>query len=280
MYMQGAPEVAVRSDARGIQSVEVGYRLLELLAGGPGPMSLTALALGAGMATSRAHLYLTSFMRLGLVTRATPGSAYDLGPAALRLGLAAISHLDVLQTARDAMVDLRDATGGPVFLSVWGNRGPTTIHRVEGEYWIPGEIRVGTVFPILSSAGMAFLASFPESRVRSLVENALRETPSRDPWYGIGFAEIQDLLAHVRTDGYARGRGVVARGSGFVGLTAPIFDYEGSVVAAFTINSTSEEIPTDQADVEALVSISRRVSWEIGNRSTVTVPPASGRKVV
>ena len=51
------------------------------------------------------------------------------------------------------MYELRDRTGGPVFLSVWGNRGPTTIHRIEGELWLPAEMRVGTVLPVLSATG-------------------------------------------------------------------------------------------------------------------------------
>jgi DNA-binding IclR family transcriptional regulator len=281
MYMQGTPESGVRSDARGIQSVEAGYQLLELLANAPGPMSLTALALGAGMATSRAHLYLTSFLRLGLVSRATPGGAYALGPAALRLGLAAITQLDVLQIARDAMFELRDSTGGPVFLSVWGNRGPTVIHRVEGMYWIPGEVRVGTVFPILSASGLAFMTAFPEQHVRSLVEAALRETPSHDPWHDLAVDDVVKLVAEVRHDGYARGRGVVARGSGLVGLTAPIVDHEGVVTAALTINSTPQGKPAaDAAAVDALLATSRRVSWEIGHRTTPQAIRTSGREVV
>lgn len=255
-----------RPDARGIQSIEVGYPLLEQLANAPGPLSLTALALGAGMPTSRAHLYLTSFVRLGLVARVAPGGTYVLGPAALRLGLAAIAQLDVLQAAREAMVELRDAAGAPAFLSVWGNRGPTVVHRVEGNYWIPGEVRVGTVFPVLSSAGMAFMTGFPERQVRSLVESALREVAPHDPWHGITVDEVFALLAEVRGDGYARGRGVVARGSGFVGITAPIVDHEGVVAAAITINATltDDGRVAEEAALEALLATSRRVSWEIG----------------
>jgi len=266
MYISSRADDAPRQEARGIQSVEVGYVLLEQLASAPGPLSLTALALGAGMATSRAHLYLTSFLRLGLVARATPGGAYVLGPAALRLGLAAVAQLDVLQAARDAMVELRDATGGPVFLSVWGNRGPTVIQRIEGSYWIPGEVRVGTVFPVLSSAGVAFMTAFPEQYVRSLVEGALRDIAPHDPWHGMSIDEVLALLVTVRKDGYARGRGVVARGSGFVGLTAPIVDHESVVAAALTINSTLTEDghAANEAAVAALLATSRRVSWEIG----------------
>jgi DNA-binding IclR family transcriptional regulator len=257
---------AESKDARGIQSIEVGYPLLEQLANAPGPLSLTALAVGAGMPTSRAHLYLTSFLRLGLVARATPGGAYVLGPAALRLGLAAIAQLDVLQAARDVMGELRDATRGPVFLSVWGTHGPTVIHRAEGTYWTPFDVRVGNVFPVLSSAGMAFMIAFPEERVRELVKRAQRDTPPHDPWHAIRIDEVFALLESVRKEGYARGRGVVARGSGYVGMTAPIVDHQGAVAAALTINSTllDNGQAADESAVAALLATSRRVSWEIG----------------
>jgi DNA-binding IclR family transcriptional regulator len=244
-------------------------------------MSLTALALGAGMPTSRAHLYLTSFLRLGLVTRDGPGGVYDLGPAALRLGLASIARLDVLQTAREAMLELRDVSHGPVFLAVWGNRGPTVVHRLEGEYWTPGDVRVGTVFPVLSASGLAFLASFPEPRVRAIIEEPLRSTAPHDPWHGMTADDVVALLAEVRRVGYALGRGVVARGSGFVGVVAPIHDHENVAAAAFVINATATAGGTvaDPAAIDALVAAARRVSWEIGHHDAAPVP-AHQRKVV
>jgi DNA-binding IclR family transcriptional regulator len=269
----------VRSDARGIQSVEAGYRLLELIAASAGPMSLTALAAGAGMATSRAHLYLTSFLRLGLVARATPGGLYDLGPAALQLGLAAISHLDAFRVAREAMYGLRDRTGGPVFLSVWGNRGPTTIHRIEGELWLPAEMRVGTVLPVLSATGRVMLAWFPERRARAIIERALQELPPRDPWEGTSVDESIALLAEVRKAGYARGRGYLAAGTGFVGLAAPIFDHEGEVVGAFTINANADnpDRAAEEALAASLLEVADRVSHEIGDRRHARSEPRPQR---
>ena len=51
----------------GIQSVEVGYALLDVLAHSPGPMMLRDLAAAAHMSAAKAHRYLVSFQRLGLV---------------------------------------------------------------------------------------------------------------------------------------------------------------------------------------------------------------------
>lgn len=166
------------------------------------------------------------------------------------------------------MYELRDATGGPVFLSVWGNRGPTTIHRVEGDVWMPAELRVGTVLPVLSGTGRVMLASFPERRARSIIEHALHEAAPREPWFGTSVDDAVASLEDVRRDGYARGRGVLAPGSGFAGLAAPIFDHEGAVVAAFAINAVAADVEarTDAALVQSLLTVARRVSWEIGDR--------------
>ena len=39
------------------------------------------------MSAAKAHRYLVSFQRLGLVTQDSRTARYDLGPAALKLGL-------------------------------------------------------------------------------------------------------------------------------------------------------------------------------------------------
>lgn len=85
--------VAVARDKsqRAVQSVEVGGRLLLALADSGSSLSLKDLAAKAGMTPSRAHPYLVSYGRLGLVEQDSVGR-YDLGPAALRVGLASLSR--------------------------------------------------------------------------------------------------------------------------------------------------------------------------------------------
>ena len=66
----------------GIQSVEVGFALLDVLAQAPGPLMLRDLAGAAGMSAAKAHRYLVSFQRLNLVVQ-DANTRYELGPATL-----------------------------------------------------------------------------------------------------------------------------------------------------------------------------------------------------
>ena len=52
---------------RGIQSIEVGGALLHALAHEGRPMALKDLAAAAGMSAAKAHPYLVSFGKLGLI---------------------------------------------------------------------------------------------------------------------------------------------------------------------------------------------------------------------
>ena len=72
---------------RGIQSIEVGGQLLRALAHQGRPMALKDLAAAAGMAAAKAHPYLVSFGKIGLVKQDRASGRYGLGSLALQLGL-------------------------------------------------------------------------------------------------------------------------------------------------------------------------------------------------
>src|SRR3954471_18530610 len=81
------PEIRDTPDRLGIQSIEIGVRLLDVLAAASGPMTLRDLASGAGMSSSKARRYLVSLIKCGIVQQELATSRYDLGEMALRLGL-------------------------------------------------------------------------------------------------------------------------------------------------------------------------------------------------
>src|SRR5256885_1483240 len=132
----------------GIQSVEVGFTLLEALTRARGPQMLKDLASDAGMSAAKAHRYLVSFQRIGLVTQDARTSRYDLGPASLKLGLASLARLDPVRLARERMPALMERIHHTAAIAVWGNHGPTIVHWEESAQSVTANLRLGDVMPI------------------------------------------------------------------------------------------------------------------------------------
>ncbi|HEX7687296.1 MAG TPA: helix-turn-helix domain-containing protein, partial [Burkholderiaceae bacterium] len=159
---------------RAVQSVEVGGRLLLALAAHGAPMSLKDLAAGAGLPSSRAHPYLVSFGKLGLVEQDGASGRYLLGPAALQLGLAALHQLDAVRSATPVAEALARETGHAVGLAVWGNFGPTVIRMIDASEPLHVAMRAGTVMSILGTAtGRAFAAYLARERLERAMAGPL-----------------------------------------------------------------------------------------------------------
>ncbi len=115
-----APDIQEEAprEQRAVQSVEVGGRLLLAMAEHPAPMTLKDLAAQAGLPPSRAHPYLVSYGKLGLVQQDPTSGRYALGPAALRIGLTCLFQLDPIKAAVPVAEALAASTGQAVALAV------------------------------------------------------------------------------------------------------------------------------------------------------------------
>ena len=223
----------------GIQSVEVGFALLDVLARGVGPLMLRDLAAAAGMSAAKAHRYLVSFQRLGLVTQDGGSTRYDLGPAALKLGLASLSRLDAVKLGRERVAGLVEQIGHTLALAVWGNHGPTVVHWEESPLATPVNLRLGDVMPLLSSAtGRCFAAylskdATQDAKIAPMLQDELARirrlpNPAARGDLPISVPEVQALLADVRRRGAARVIDTLL--PGVVGFCAPVFDSDGHMV--------------------------------------------------
>jgi DNA-binding IclR family transcriptional regulator len=162
---------------RGVQSIDTGIRLLEVMERAPGPLTLKELSARAELDPGGAHRYLASFVRCGLVQQESDGR-YDFGPLALRIGLAAMQRLDPIQATERALPALVEATGFTALLAVWSNRGPTIVHWQRAGDLVTS-LNLGTVLPVTrSSLGRMLLAFLPAAVTgEALAHESRKEKP-------------------------------------------------------------------------------------------------------
>jgi len=108
------------SKQQGIQSIEIGGAILRALIDAGRPAMLKDIAKMSGMPPAKAHRYLVSFQRMGIVSQDIATARYHLGPFALTLGLSALATIDPLRLATPILDELCDDIGMGVGLAVWG----------------------------------------------------------------------------------------------------------------------------------------------------------------
>jgi DNA-binding IclR family transcriptional regulator len=259
------------ADSRqGIQSIEVGVPLLRVLADHGAPMMLRDLAMTAGMPAAKAHRYLVSFVRTGLVTQDPLSGRYDLGHFALELGLASLARLDAVRAATPVLDALSEQIGETVALAVWGNMGPTIVRWVDSRRPVSVNLRTGAVMPLLHSAiGLCF-ASFLDSpqlqrRIEDELQISARSEGSRAP---VSREQLDALIADFRQHGMSRVAGAVI--PGINAFCAPVFDHEGQMALAIAglgpagLVPSSWNAPMAKAIGAAAQRISRQLGWRGG----------------
>jgi DNA-binding IclR family transcriptional regulator len=190
---------------------------------------LRDLAAAAGMSAAKAHRYLVSFQRLQLVVQDPASTRYDLGPAALKLGLAALERLDAVKLGRVRATLLMEQIGHTVALAVWGNHGPTIVHWEESPQAVTVNLRLGDVMPLLSSAtGRCFAAYASREAIAPMLREELARAQKQGRTDVPGtMAAARAMLDEVRARAAARVVDVLL--PGIVGFCVPVFDADGHV---------------------------------------------------
>jgi DNA-binding IclR family transcriptional regulator len=229
---QARPAAPARNtDTRqGIQSIEVGARLLQVLAESARPLTLKDLAERSGMSAAKAHRYLVSFARIGLVEQDPEIGRYDLGPFALTLGLTRLNRLDALRAVRPVVHELSEALDQTIAVAVWGNHGATIVQWQDSSQPVSVNLRAGAVLPLLNSAtGRCFAAYLPRQTTGALLEAELSAARrSDDPRLPQAREEYEAILHEVRERRAARVQGTLL--PGVHSFTVPVFDANGLMV--------------------------------------------------
>ena len=255
---------------RGIQSIEVGMRVLQALTEQRRALPLKDLARLADMPPAKAHPYLVSFMATGLVKQHPLTGHYELGPAALQMGLAALQQLDPLTEASQEAAQLAARSDLSIALAVWGQLGPTVVRLDEPRYPLHVNLRVGTVMSLFNTITVrVFAAYLPEKMVRSMLEDEHRRVVGGTS-ASFDAPEVQSLLGEIRSTGM--GRGVSMPQPGVNTLCAPVFDAAGHIALVMTMIGPQGvfDAEIDSAAGELLRQHARRTSLRLGHSVLTT----------
>ncbi|MDM0007590.1 IclR family transcriptional regulator [Variovorax sp. J22G73] len=273
---------------RGIQSIEVGGQLLRALVHHGRPMALKDLAREADMTPAKAHPYMVSFGRLGLIEQDRASGHYLLGPLALQLGLISLQQADPVHIATPLIGQLAQQLGHTVALAVWGARGATIVRTAESPSPVHVNMRHGTVFSLTHTAsGRVFATYLDAGVVRQLLDEERQRQKQRkgaEPAAPAGMPPVQPLpswsdferqLQEVRDHGISRSDGEVIEGVS--AMAAPVFDHTGAIVLAVTAIGPAGIFNTawDGEIARALKACADTVSQRLG--ASVATPANSPR---
>lgn len=222
-----------REGQAGVQSLEIGMGILRAMVKGHRAMMLKDIAAAAGMPPSKAHRYLVSLIRAGLVDQDAATSRYDLGAFALNIGMVAIDRLDRVRLGLAAITDLRDRINETTALAIWSEGGPVIVRWERPRRPITVNVVTGAQMNLLNSAsGRVFAAWLPKARVAPIIAEELKTL--RLPEDLRSKAGVDRMLERVRSDGVA----AIAEGyfaQGVEALAAPVFNLKREITMALTV---------------------------------------------
>ena len=252
--------------SRGIQSVEVGGQLLKALARSGRRMALKDLARDADMTPAKAHPYLVSFGKLGLIEQDPVSGHYGLGQLAVQLGLISLQQVDPVRLAIAELPGLALALGCTVSAAVWGSGaggGPIIVRVEEGPRAVNVTMRHGIPASLRhTGTGKVFAAFMPAAQIQA----ALVAQGEPDAWADPTF---EAELARIRTLGLSRVREELI--AGISAMAVPVFDGFGRLALAIAAMGPSAllDLDPDGPQAQTLKALGQQLSLRLGAPATV-----------
>ena len=256
------PSVAEKSTG-GLQSVDRALNVLELLARwGDGGVSELAAELDVHKST--AFRLLGALESHGLVEQTEDRGKYRLGFGLVRLAGAFSGRMDITRQARPVAERLADEVGETVNLAVLREHYAVNLDQALGPAAVTTQNWVGQLTPLhATSSGKVLLAHVDaEERARLIKVGGLADYTAETITTS---GELEKELQKVLENGFATTVGEYEDGLNAVAV--PVWDADGTVVAAlsasgpsyrFTSERMDEVVPTIKA---AGLEISRRLGF-------------------
>lgn len=245
-----------------LTTLQKGLQVLEAVPALAGSETVTAreIASHVGMRRTSVYRYLDTLQEAGFIEQVSDGSEYRLAPKLMRLAAYYLTNLDIRRQSEPVMSELVKQTGLTGHVVVLDHDSIVYVHKVESDSPIQMRSRIGASAPSYCTAsGKAILAHVSESHLAEVLSSGLpRRTANTitDP------EALKVHLAQVRRQGFALDNVEYEEGIRCIG--APVFGFDGSVVAAISLTGVETDLTLDR--VASRAALIRDAAIEISRR--------------
>lgn len=211
--------------------------------------SIKQVSQSIGLAPSTCHRLLDLLLREGLVERDPTGRRYRVGVEFVRIAALTQQHFDIRQIALPYLRAVVDQCDETCVLALYDKATGSMIfaEKVDSSRLLRYQLPMDKPLSLLwGASGRAILAYLPDSEMHSIYEKEGPAPASGEPL--APFAVLQEQLRKIRDDGVAVSSGQKIAGA--VGINAPIFGADGSVLGSLGV--TVPELRIRDADLDGL----------------------------
>ncbi|MGB2785998.1 IclR family transcriptional regulator [Psychrobacter sp.] len=270
--------VTTNKSQSGVQSLEIGLSVLDVLIDHNEPMMLKDIAQVMQMHPAKCHRYLVSLIRKNYARKLDDGR-YGLGDRVNTLAAlwhSGFSQNNILERLTHIANEIKDTLNCGVQIAKWFSEGPIIIQSVEPDSPISIITRIGSRMPLTTSAtGQLFASYQPDAVIQPLVTAEWQtdnEAIITEKWQN--FSHLQ---AKIRTQGYATVTGDMLMGINAITIPVIVPSFANSAVDlsavsgktaskglpleyAITIIGTIEQLPMSEQHnvVEQILAIAQR----------------------
>ncbi|NLX92167.1 MAG: IclR family transcriptional regulator [Firmicutes bacterium] len=259
--------VTEEKEGKHVQSLERALNILEVMAREGAPISVTELAEKVNLKISTVHRLLSTLSFRGYVEQDPEDNKYKLGLKLLEIGNSVLNHSSDIRTiARPYLEELVEKCNETANLAILDETDVVYIDQVESKNLIIVRMfaQVGNRGPVhCTASGKALLAFYPEAKIDEIIEKLEMVKYTNETITDRN--HLKKELQRIRQDGYALDWG--EREEHVRCIAAPIFNFEGKVIASISISGPSTRITTYYMKnelVDLIMSTAANISQKMG----------------
>ena len=265
-------ENVTKANKNGVQSLEIGLSILDILIDRSSPMMLKDIAQAMQMHPAKCHRYLVSLIRKNYAQQLNDGR-YGLGDRVNAIGHTGFNQNNIVERLTQVANEIKDTLNCAVQIAKWFNEGPIIIQSVEPDSPISIITRIGSRMPLTTSAtGQLFASYQPDTLIKPLVIaewDTKEKAIIAEKWQ-----HFKQLQIKIRTQGYATVTGDMLMGINAITIPVILPELAAtqpnsndnpsteklSLEYAITIIGTTEQLPISEQDnvIEKILAIAQR----------------------